>query len=234
MKPVMFENTEDLLNNYAKENIAVITLSPVEYLAYKSKLSLNPVLVSSGENNVLENYIILVRKDDNIDKINNLEDKQIGMLPKESNPSPGMWLDVYLNENKITPKEKFFSKILIGKTESQLIMSVFFGQLNACLVSKSSFETMIELNPQIKNQIKVLKTSPGFLTSVASFTTKFKKSKDSESLLSHLLTLDKYPAGKQLFALTKTTKIVLFKDEYLDNIKILISEYNKLPRQKYK
>jgi ABC-type phosphate/phosphonate transport system substrate-binding protein len=231
MKPIMFEDSDDLIKNYAKENLAVITLSSIDFLANKTKLSLNPVLVSSGKVDPLETYLILIKNDDNIKDIADLVGKKIGMLPKGNDPIPQMWLNVLLGNSKIVAKDKLFSSVTIDKTESQLILSLFFGQINSCLVSKTAFETMVEINPQIGNRLKVLKSSPRYLKAVSSFTNKFRKSKFSDGLLKHLTSLDAYPSGKQLFTLTKTAKIILYKEEYLDNVKVLISDYNKLPKR---
>jgi phosphonate transport system substrate-binding protein len=230
MRPVYFENTDDLLKNYTKENLAVISLSSVDYLAYKSKLMLNPVIVNSGKTDPMETYLILIRQDEKIKGLEDLTDMKFGMLPKENDPIPIMWLNVILSSGKTAKTDKPFSNIVTDKTESQLILSLFFGKLDACLVSKTAYETMVEINPQIGIRIKVLNSSPRYLRVVASFTSKFKKSRFSEGLLQHLTSLDNYAAGRQLFALTKTAKIVPFKEEYLENVKALISDYNKITK----
>lgn len=231
MEPVYFENTDDLLKNCSKENLAVITLTSVDFLAYKSKLALNPVLVNSGAEDPLETYFILVKNEGSINNVDALTDKKFGMIPKDSDPLPALWLNVLLGQSKTPKSGKVFSSIVIDKTESQLILSLFFGQLDACLVSKTAYDTMVEINPQIGKRVKILNSSPRLLRVIASFTTKFKKSRFSENLLNHLTTLDNYSAGRQLFALTKTAKIVPFKDEYLNNVKALLSDYNKLPKR---
>jgi phosphonate transport system substrate-binding protein len=228
MKPVYFEDTEDLLNNYSKENLGVITLSSVDFLTYKTRLSLYPILVNSGKIDPLETYLILTRNNENINGIEALADKKIGMQPKGNDPIPVMWLDVLLESVKRVKTNKLFTKIVTDKTESQLILSLFFGQLDACLVTKTAFETMVEINPQIGRQLKILNSSPGYIRAVSSFTIKFKNSKYSPDLLTHLTRLDNYASGRQLFALTKTAKIIPYKDEYLDNVRALISSYNKL------
>jgi ABC-type phosphate/phosphonate transport system substrate-binding protein len=228
MKPVYFENTDELLKNFPKENLAVITLSSVDFLAYKSKLSLNPVLVNSGTEDPLETYIILIRKEENISSADALADKKFGMI---NDPLSVMWLNVLLGSSKISKTGRQFKDIIIDKTESQLILSLFFGQLDGCLVSKTAFETMIEINPQIGSRLKILNSSPRLLRVIASFTTKFKRSRYSESLLKNLTSLENYASGRQLFALTKTAKLAPFKDEYLDNVKALLSDYNKLPKR---
>lgn len=231
MKPVMFDNTEDLLRTYKKYNLADITLNTVDFLKYRKKLSLYPILVSSGRTSPLEEYYLLVRKDKNIYRLQDLADKKLGILSKGNNPLPYMWLDVVLNKNKIYSRNKFFEKIIQGKTESQLIMSVFFNQLSACIVSKTSFETIIELNPQIEKQLKILKTSPAFLLTVSSFTKNFQDSPYSSDLKRQLIKLDSYSAGKQLFILTKTEKLVRFKEIYLKSVIKLYNEYSKLPKK---
>lgn len=230
MKPVMFDDVEDLLKNFSKENLADVTLNPVDFLKYKSKLSLYPVLVSSGYKSPFENYLILVRKDGGVKTINGLAGKKFGIMQTGENSIPIMWLDVELNKKKILFRDnkKFFERITFGKSESQLILSLFFKQIDVCLVSNTAFETMIELNPQIKDQLTILAASPGYITEVSSFTKKFKSSKYSTDLFNTLLKLDNYTAGKQLFALSKTAKIIPYKEEYMTSIKELISEYEKL------
>ena len=228
LKPLVYEDTDDLLKNYSGEKLANVTLNSIDFLKYKSKLSLNPILVSSGKYSPLEEYFILVRKDERYNNIADLTDKNIGVPAKGNNPIPLMWLDVLINKVKKISLEKYFRQITIGKTESQLILSVFFKQLDVCLVSKSSFETMVELNPQVEKQLKILKTSPGYLLAVSSCPQKFSETKYSNSLLNRLLSLDTYPAGQQLFTLTRTEKLIKFDEGYLDNVKILLNDYNKI------
>ncbi len=229
MKPVMYDNVEDLLKHYSKENLADITLAPIDFLKYKSRLSLYPVLVSSGYKSLFENYLILIRKNSRIKNIKDLADKKFGIVVIEDNSVPLMWLEVELKKKlSFTNKKNFFKQIILGKSESKLILSLFFNQIDACLVSKSTFDTMVDLNFQIKNQIEILSESPGYLTAISSFTKKFKESKYSTDLFNTLLKLDNYPAGKQLFALSKTAKIIPYKQEYMDNIRKLIHDYSEL------
>ncbi len=234
MKPVMFDNVEDLLKNFSKENLADITLTPVDFLKYQSRLSLYPVLVSSGYKSPFENYLILAGKNEGIKSLDDLAGKKLGMLQEDKNSIPLMWLEVELCRKKLPSldKDKFIEKIIYGKSESQLILSLFFKQIDVCLVSRTSFETMIELNPQIKDKIVILAESPGYITEVSSFTKKFNFSKYSTDLFNTLLKLDDYTTGKQLFALSKTAKIIPYKEEYLVNVKELISEYGNLVKEK--
>ncbi len=228
MKPIMYNDAKDLVDNFYKENLADITLNPVDFQKYRSKLPIYPVLVSSGLNGPLEKYLILVRKDDGIKQLSDLKDKKLGTLQNEMNPIPDMWLEVIIGSNRLPNKSKLFKYMTFGKTEAQLILSLFFKQLDVCVVSESAFETMSELNPQIKNQIQILQSSPGYPMAVSAFTDKFKDSKFSSNLFNILIKLNTYSKGKQLFALTKTVKIVPYKEEYMDSLKKLIRDYNKL------
>lgn len=232
MKPFIFDNVDDMFKNSIKDNLADMNLNPIDFIKYKSKYPMYPVYVSAGKNGPLENYLLVVNKNANIKSTKDLKHKTIGMLYEKNNPIPGMWLDVVLNQNHLIRKEKLFKKIDIEKNESNLILSLFFRKLDACIVTTTSYETMIELNPQIQKHTKILISSPGFLTTISCFTRKFKKSKYSANLLNTLLTIGNYTACKQLFALTKTEKIVPFREEYLSNIKCLYNEYSGLKIKK--
>ncbi len=82
---------------------------------------------------------------------------------KPGNGVPQMWLDTFLVKQGLTRSKYFFTNIKEVDKVSQAVLPVFFKQADACLVSRSGFETMVELNPQIGEQLAIQATSPGFI-----------------------------------------------------------------------
>ena len=107
------------------------------------------------------------------------------------------------------------------------MLSVFFRQDDACIVTRDVFEAMIELNPQVGAELTVLVTSPEFMYGV----TCLRKNLDEENqkrLLENAIQLQTYPKGKQILTLFRRDEVVLFKPSYLESIERLVKEYHNL------
>src|ERR1035441_10793653 len=48
----------------------------------------------------------------------------------------------------------------VCSSDLRVVLPVFFGQSDACLTSKRSFDTMCELNPQVGKDLIVIASSP--------------------------------------------------------------------------
>ena len=59
-------------------------------------------------------------------------------------------------ETTHTSTTKYFKVIREAKTESQSILDVFFGYSDVCIVAKHVFDNAIELNPAIRDGVKVI------------------------------------------------------------------------------
>ncbi len=70
------------------------------------------------------------------------------------------WLSTILDEGHFGPSEQFFGSVATDSKASRVVLPVFFGQTDACLTSKRSFDTMCELNPQVAKDLTVIASSP--------------------------------------------------------------------------
>jgi phosphonate transport system substrate-binding protein len=66
------------------------------------------------------------------------------------------------------------SGVLFGRQTKEVkaakvILPVFFGQADACVVPRTSFMDMAELNPQVGEQLRILATSPEVVSSFLCF-----------------------------------------------------------------
>lgn len=227
----IFENAEDITKYPKRDDLGLIITNTIDYFKLKSKMNLYPVVIPYDNHNVYKNFLILVKRDQ-YKTLKDVKDKKLGLQKIFLNPIPSMWLDVLLWKNKMNSKEKFFSSIKEYDSESQLILSVFFGQNDICVASKVAYETMVELNPQVEKQLAILYTSPGYLTGISSFSKNSRKFSYSERLIVAAMDLGNYVAGKQILTLMKTEKLAKFKPEYLNTIQELLKDYNALSKKK--
>ena len=225
LKSEFIDNINDIDSSSLKK-AAIISLNSIDFLNYKNKLNLDGAFVPIISGSVFDEYIMLTKG--NIKKVSELKNAKIGMGLKKNHLISYLWLDVILSKNQLPLADRFFSLIKESEKESRLILSVFFGQLDACVVTQNAYDLMVELNPQIKKSLKIIDKSPGLLTTVTCFSKNFNNIEYRKKVIEGANKLNTYPGGKQILTLMKIEQVTSYKDNYLDNLKKLLKEYNKI------
>jgi phosphonate transport system substrate-binding protein len=225
LKVKIYDDFKELNKEMTQDSLAIVAMNTTDYLKNYEKTGLDPVLVPSAEGDIFAQYYMLVRKDDSYKNINDLKGTSIGILSGTNQAASTCWLDVTLAKNNIPDKTKFFKKIISENKESQLILNLFFGQLDACIVSKGGFSVMKELNPQVGEKLISIEISPKYLWGVVCFTKTFVNPGDRDLFYTHALKIQELISGKQVLSLIKVDKLQTFKYDYLNSFKDLLKEY---------
>ena len=77
-----------------------------------------------------------------------------------------MWLDTLLRERQLPVGDTYFTEETYAAKPARIILPIFFRKADACLVLESAYQAMVELNPQIGQQLTVLAKSPGFIRTI--------------------------------------------------------------------
>jgi ABC-type phosphate/phosphonate transport system substrate-binding protein len=153
---------------FGRRRLHGIVLTSSDYLALKEQTSMvTPLFISSPQEKLLEAYVLLVSNSvASIDHLSTLGRRRLVMESSGETNIGQLWLDTVLWEHGKRESKSFFSSIRKEIKAARIVLPVFFGQSEACLVPESVFRTMTDLNPQIGQKLKVLKRSPGFVHSV--------------------------------------------------------------------
>jgi hypothetical protein len=73
------------------------------------------------------------------------------------------WLERELQALGAPPAGTYFAQLSRVSKLSQAVLPVFFGQIDAAVVTRQGFQTMVELNPQIGKDLRELAVSPGYI-----------------------------------------------------------------------
>jgi len=205
----------------------------VDFLNSGSKLSLEPVFVPSiNRENIGAEYNLLIRKKDNYKSIKDLKGMAIGISTDQNHTASRLWLDVTLSKSSLPPRAKFFGKVVEIQKESQLLLNLFFGQIDACIVSDNALRLMKDLNPQIGENLISILTSPRYLQGILCFTKSFNDEKDRKIFRSGIMNVAQFPSGRQMLALIKISKLVPYNNEYMDTYRNLVKDYNNMKKMK--
>lgn len=124
-------------------------------------------------------------------------------------------------------ESRLFLEIVMSSTPSRAVLPVFFGQADVALVTRSAFETMIELNPQVGAQLKVLANS-GPLLPLLLAPTRHADPDVMGKVMKAILELQEEPGGDQILMMFKTDKLVRCEASWLESFQALVKEHQAL------
>jgi ABC-type phosphate/phosphonate transport system substrate-binding protein len=137
------------------------------------------------------------------------------------------WLDTLLLRQGLKPAAQLADRIKRPGKLAQVVLPVFFRQVDACVVARSGFNAMVDLNPQVGRQLKIIAASPAVVPTVLCFRADFNASY-KKALLEGLRTLNATPAGQQVLTIFHIARIDQQPVAALDSALELLTNYGRL------
>jgi ABC-type phosphate/phosphonate transport system substrate-binding protein len=207
---VFFRDTDELEKLVKEKRVDLFSVGSLEYLQNRGRIPMRPELVGIVGDDVYEDYILLVHRASNVTQVSQLTGRKLVVSTTGLDESvPVLWLESLLHGEGLGSQDDFFSEIRRGDKTSQSVVSVFFGQADACLVSRRLYDTMAELNPQLRSDLVGIARSPDYLPSVGCF--RVGCSPELRDLVIEAsLTLHKHARGRQVLTLFGIKRIKRF------------------------
>jgi phosphonate transport system substrate-binding protein len=220
---VFYKDLYEIEKAQANAEVDILVLLPEEFISLRDRSQLLSVLSTDYGRHFYDELLLLVREDSGITRIGQLRGKHLRLESGQKGTTPMQWLDSYLGARSLPEAQQFFGSISAYPKVSQVIMPVFFGKADACLASRSSFETMAELNPQLGRQLRILERSPGFATGVIAVR-KDILNPARDALVEILKDMHLDPKGRQLLTLFRINRLVSYKPEHLLSVEKVVRE----------
>jgi hypothetical protein len=224
---VLLYNSENEYNSIANnESADLICMTALSYLKLKNKNAIQPILVAS-QKNLGEQYYVIVHKDFQINDLNDLKDMRLLLPSGDRRIIAEMWLCTELwNYNRSTIQNHFLEIKAIDRP-AQLILPVFFKQADAAVCHADAYEAMSILNPQIGQNLKILRKSDYLAYMITACRTGITAELKQE-VIKAAKNIHEHPNGKQILTLFKQEKVVLYDEEQLVSLKKLLSSYESI------
>jgi ABC-type phosphate/phosphonate transport system substrate-binding protein len=226
-KSTLFQDTQTMVEAVRKQEIDVLSLASPDYLRMKEKLYIEPAFVAANQLSRGQQRLLLVRKDSGITRVSQLKDRTVSIQSRFRDDVPEIWLDTLLGSEGLSKSEKVFKQIRMVNKPSQAVLPLFFKQTECAVVSRSAFEILSALNPQLNEDLSVLASSKSLLGTLSCF----HKNCD-ESLKRRIAEvapkLHESPSLKQMFFLLQVDRIVNFQPSFLDGLMELKEEHDRL------
>ncbi len=223
-KAFVYKDVQSLMDDFKAGNLDLIQISSLKFLTLFEDFDVEPAYAGKINGKLKRNYAVVINKDF---KYNDLADLEDATLAIADNDDIGLlYLNALLLEKNLPEAPCFFSKIKKMNSFQKAVLSVFFKQCDVCITYVDLFNTMSELNPQIKNKLRIIASSPPLLPMV-SFYTKECDEAAKEITFDQVRNLSGTSYGRQIMAIFKSEEIVRLKDSDLDSLRETLEIYRR-------
>jgi len=227
VKTMVYPDVSAAGDAIAKNEIDAVIVLPLEYLALREKVSVQPIMTSRSGDEDGDHYVLVTHKQNDLQSLAQFESQSLIISIKGSNKIPELWLETLLLQKRLPPSERFFSAIKRVEKTTQAVLPVFFKQSDVCLVPKADLDIAMELNPQLKAELRIIQRSTGFNRIIICMQDSLYQ--QYGNLLGDTIEVaNQTKQGRYLFTLFRVSSIARFEEGHLDNIKNLVHTYQTL------
>ncbi len=216
-----FQNAKDILTAPDAGNIEILLLDSWSYLEVEQAKWIEPVFVSSEQEQVVNRYYLLTNGNNKINNLSELRGKRLNLLTA-ANAMIGLpWLKILLIERGLGTPDEFFNQVTQQSDPMRTILQVFFGKADAALVDEMRFQLMMELNPQLK-RLKIIETSEPFPNIIFCIKRSgWSPPRMKKDIINTGNELHLEPKARQVFTLFKFGRLTPFEPSHLDTVRRL-------------
>jgi ABC-type phosphate/phosphonate transport system substrate-binding protein len=225
----IFQDSTEAVASVNAGKIDLLALSTLEYLGVERTLQAEPGLVIQQSNETMTESVLLVRND--VTSLADLAGKRLAInLQSRDWDLSTVWLDVLLMEAGMPDRQKAFSAIKIVPKRSQAALALFFRQVDAAIETRSAFETAVELNPQLGKELKILATSPPFLSALICIRNSMGRDL-RQRYIEKATRLHELPQFRQTFIVMRVTRISEWDPRFLDTARAMVGRRDALKKK---
>jgi ABC-type phosphate/phosphonate transport system substrate-binding protein len=212
-----FDNADALI---AGNRYDFLTLTGFDFLALSRSMALTPLIILSKHDRPTETLLLVTQKDRSLQGLLKREKRVVVIDQNRTGEMSKRWLDTVLWEAGYPASDRFFTTIKQVNKTSQVLLPIFFGQADACVVTASAFALMAELNPQIETRLTVLERSPELVTMLLCATDQAEP-EDREIILSEVKSVKGDPSLQQALTIVQMKRLIPFKQAYFQETETL-------------
>ena len=222
----MYEDVVSLKNDINNNTINYFNVSTDVYFDLNTDNNFVPFL--SGINYNTENfihYILITSSSNKNTNLDQLVNKKINISKQVSKSFGIYWLKVLLRDSLGTKDFKSIIFSTINQNENEDLLAVYFNKADYALVSEGAFNLSCELNPSIKNKIKILAKSEPVVNGVFVYRKGMKKS-TINAIRDIAINIHNDNEGRQILNLFKIERIIPITSKDLEACEKIVIKYN--------
>ena len=149
--------SERLLEAVRRGTVDFLVLTVSEYRQVRKYLDAARII---SDDRGGEELLLVVREGSGIERLADLRGRTLTIFESPATTLAEPWLAVSLWRDGLPSTARVLKQIAKNPKLSQVVLPVFFGQVDACLTTRRGLAAMAELNPQVSKKLKTLLASP--------------------------------------------------------------------------
>lgn len=226
-QPIIYESVTTLHQSLASKEVDAIGMSVEEYAHLKPEIRFDPIFVPHAAGKATEQYLLLAHRDGNVSSLADLAGRSLRFQTNIRSTLAPRWLDILLRQQGHPTASHFAGKLVFEPKLTKVVLPVFFRQSDACVVTRSGFESMSELSPQVAKQLNVIASSAELVPVVFVFRAEYSPS-FRERLIRGMSQLKETPGGQQLLTIFQSDDLELKPGTFLAPSLELLDLYARL------
>lgn len=221
----IYDDPRAIIRGLEKGEIGYANMTALDYVKIRKQGLVEPFLVSLKNGKVLEDFALLVNENAHIKDLSQLRGKRLVMMAGSNGQIASLWLETLLRKKKLPALKKFFSSSREAADSSDVIMPVYSGQQDVCVVTCSALSTLRELRPDAGKKLVIMARSPPFLVNILCYNKKFNDEIITKELTDSAMNLHSDPVAKQVVMLLHVDQFRVYRPSDLDSVTELYKEY---------
>ena len=224
MDVLFYSDEKKILEDYKNRKVSAIIGNGFFYWENRKKIDKLSVdkWVLSRNSNKFEQFYVIKNVNSEFDFNNKhvrkvLYGEEIGRI----------WFETLVYKNSKDSKKILKNINRVGK-DKKLIFDVFFNKDSVAVVGKDLYDSMLEVNPQIEQRIKILaKSKPIFIRGIG-FTRKGIEKSIRDSLFKLTKRINESKTNYEVISFIQVQNIFLMTGDELNKLNKFYEEYDKL------
>lgn len=204
--PSLFDPSREILRRVRAGEVDAVALNIFEYQQVRERL--DDGLIITQDDGLQSQYVVLVNRASGVETLSGLRGGRLVVLKTPYMCLGPAWLEGVLAAEGRGPAAGFLGPATVETKFSQSVLPVFFGKAEACLTSRRGFETMGEMNPQVRKRLRVVAESPPLVVTFYIFRKGY-RGRARDKVVEALLKLRTSPDGRQLMTFFQFDSLVV-------------------------
>lgn len=225
VNPKIFLPSEELLRDVRAGTVDCYGITALEYIKVADVTDPNFILLQDSLADGME-YILVVNNQSPFHSIADLRGAQMIVHHHPDLVLAPAWLETTLTASSLPAAEQFFASISSRDNINQVALPVFFRRVDVACLARPSWETAVELNPQLGRSLRILAVSPKLVPIFVAFRRHCSEG-GRKALIDAILNITTIAAGQQIVALYQSHSFVLRTAAVLKTTVDMLNDYQR-------